>query len=398
VRSQEVDASPVGRLQLAPIYAAGFVTAFGAHAVAANLGRYALGHHDTLWELGLLLAIYDGAEVLLKPVFGTLVDRIGPKPVMVGGLIFFAAASAAFVIGGEPHLLGAARFAQGAGAAAFSPAASAAVAAFGGQKRTGRLFGGYGGAKGVGYLLGPIAGGALVLTGGYSLLFVVLAIVALVAAGATSVLVPHVAPVPLPRSSIVDLASQITCSQFLRPVLLLAGATAALSSGVGFLPLLGARHHLGPLVTGAVVSLLAATAAVVQPWAGRRFDSDRVRPSTGAVALGVAALGVLVAVAVPDVGGLAAGAILIGAGVAFATPLGFALLARSAPEGRLGRTMGAAEVGRELGDAGGPVLVGAFGLISLTAGLGSLAVVLVICAGLAVPRKKTVLPEHLDMR
>jgi len=153
------------RRQVVPVYAAGFVTAFGAHAVAANLGRYALGHHGSLWELGLLLGIYDGAEVVLKPVFGALADRTGPKPVMIGGLVVFAAASAAFVIGGDPHLLAAARLAQGTGAAAFSPAAAATIAALGGRKRSGRLFGGYGGAKGIGYLLGPIAGGALVVAG-----------------------------------------------------------------------------------------------------------------------------------------------------------------------------------------------------------------------------------------
>ena len=58
------------------------------------------------------------------------------------------------MIGGDPHLLAAKRLAQGTGAAAFSPAAAATVAALGGRKRTGRLFGGYGGAKGIGYLLG----------------------------------------------------------------------------------------------------------------------------------------------------------------------------------------------------------------------------------------------------
>ena len=190
---QEAGPIAAGRLQLAPIYAAGFVTAFGAHAVAANLGRYALGRHGSLWELGLLLGIYDGAEVILKPVFGALADRNGVKPVMAGGLAVFAAASAAFVAGGDPHLLGAARFAQGAAAAAFSPAASAAVAAFGGKKRTGRLFGGYGGAKGAGYLVGPVAGGALVAAGGYPLLFGVLSAVALIAAVAVAALVSHVA-------------------------------------------------------------------------------------------------------------------------------------------------------------------------------------------------------------
>jgi hypothetical protein len=92
------------------------------------------------------------------------------------------------------------------------------------------------------------------------------------------------------------------------------------------------------------------------------------------------------ALAVPGAAGIAAGAILIGAGVAFATPLGFTLLTRSSNHERLGRTMGAAEVGRELGDAGGPVLVGAVGLVSLTAGFGALALALFASAGLVVER------------
>jgi MFS transporter, DHA1 family, tetracycline resistance protein len=380
------DTLSVGRRQLAPIYGAGFITAFGAHAVAANLGRYALGHHDSLWELGLLLGIYDGAEVLLKPVFGAVVDRKGAKPVMVGGLIAFALASAAFVIGGDPHLLGTARFAQGAAAAAFSPAAGAAVAAFGGKKSTGRLFGGYGGAKGVGYLLGPVAGGALVVAGGYLLLFEVLAVIALIAALATAAFVPHIPPAPRSRSSVVDLVRQIARADFLRPVLLLAAATAALSAGVGFLPVVGLQHHLGPVATGALVSLLAAVAAIVQPFAGRRIDAGRFRRTAGSSALIACGGGFVVAIAVPGVVGLAIGAVCIGAGVATATPLGFTLLARSSPPDRLGRTMGAAEVGRELGDAGGPILVGAFGLISLTAGLGALALALLVCAGWVSPR------------
>jgi DHA1 family tetracycline resistance protein-like MFS transporter len=91
--------------------------------------------------------------------------------------------------------------------------------------------------------------------------------------------------------------------------------------------------------------------------------------------------------------GLIAGAMLIGAGVATATPAGFTRLAATAPPGQLGRTMGTAEAGREIGDAGGPVLVGAFGLISLTAGLGALAAALLICAGLATPRNRASTPH-----
>ena len=63
------------RTQLLPLYAAGFVTAFGAHSIAATLGGYTDGPPTSLLTLGLLLAIYDGAEVILKPVFGSLADR-----------------------------------------------------------------------------------------------------------------------------------------------------------------------------------------------------------------------------------------------------------------------------------------------------------------------------------
>ena len=387
----QAPARPAVRRQVLPVYAAGFVTAFGAHAVAANLGRYALGHHGSLWELGLLLGIYDGAEVVLKPVFGALADRTGAKPVMIGGLVLFAAASAAFVIGGDPHLLAAARLAQGTGAAAFSPAAAATIAALGGQKRSGRLFGGYGGAKGIGYLLGPIAGGALVVAGGYPALFATLAVIAIGTAAAIAALVPHARPVPRTSAEAPSLGRQLTSAAFLQPVLLLAAATAALSAGVGFLPVLAGQHHLGPIAAGALVSLLAATAAVLQPFAGRRIDDGRLPPAAAAAALAACAAGFLIAIT--GLPGLIAGALLIEPGVATATPAGFARLAATTPAGQLGRTMGTAEAGRELGDAGGPVLVGAFGLISLTAGLGALAAALLVCAGLAAPRNRTSAPR-----
>src|SRR5215470_14023070 len=94
----ETSADSTPRARLWPLYAAGFTTAFGAHSVAANLGHYTTGHHESLLVLGGLLALYDGAEVLLKPVFGTLSDRIGARPVLLGGLIAFAAASALFAL------------------------------------------------------------------------------------------------------------------------------------------------------------------------------------------------------------------------------------------------------------------------------------------------------------
>ncbi|MFE7931785.1 hypothetical protein ACFU6S_24260 [Streptomyces sp. NPDC057456] len=54
--------------QMWPLYAAGFTTAFGAHGIAASLGGHSDDAVTSLLVLGGLLALYDGAEVLLKPL------------------------------------------------------------------------------------------------------------------------------------------------------------------------------------------------------------------------------------------------------------------------------------------------------------------------------------------
>ena len=80
----------------------------------------------------------------------------------------------------------------------------------------------------------------------------------------------------------------------------------------------------------------------------------------------------------------------IGTGIGAVTPLGFAHLADTTPPERMGRTMGSAELGRELGDAGGPLLVG--GIATATAlpfGLGALAL---LVAAASIPRLDPVKP------
>lgn len=373
------------RARLLPLYAAGFVTAFGAHSIAASLAGFTHTEHTSLFTLGLLLAVYDGAEVLLKPVFGTLADRVGARPVLLGGLVAFALASTGFVLAGNPGLIGLARFGQGAAAAAFSPAAGAMLARLTPATAHGRAFGSYGAWKGLGYTLGPLLGGVLVAAGGYQLLFTALAVLAAAVAGWAVLAVPAVAVLSKPRQTVLDLARRLSSATFLRPTAALAGATAALAVGVGFLPAIGAHNGLGPVATGAVVSVLAAAAALIQPRAGRARDAGRLRDQTGmTIGLAMAAAGTAIATVVPGIVGILVAAVVIGAGTGLITPLGFAYLAQiSAPE-RIGQTLGAAEIGRELGDAGGPLLVGAIaaaatldtGLLALSGVLAVLAVLI----------------------
>ncbi|KUM67159.1 MFS transporter [Streptomyces griseorubiginosus] len=360
-----------------PLYAAGFTTAFGAHGIAANLGGFSDDAVTSLLVLGGLLALYDGAEVVLKPLFGCLADRIGARPVLLGGLVAFAVASALYVVADSPGWLWAARLGQGAAASAFSPSASALVARLNPAAGHGRAFGSYGFCKSVGYTLGPLLGGVLVWAGGLRLLFAVLAVLGAAVAVWAAVAVPVVPPLPKARQTVLDLARRLADPVFLAPTAALAGATAALSVGVGFLPVSGRAAGLGTVATGAAVSVLAACAAVVQPRAGRALDQGRLTTRSGLLAgLLVTAAGLACAM-LPGLAGVLCAAALIGAGTGLITPLGFAALASSTPPERLGQTMGSAELGRELGDAGGPLLVAAVATATtLTYGYAALAVLL----------------------
>ncbi|MDR6989364.1 MFS family permease [Paenarthrobacter nitroguajacolicus] len=381
--------SPAQATQRWPLYAAGFTTAFGAHAVAAGLGAESADIGLNLLALGILLALYDIAEVFLKPVFGALSDRIGPKPVIVGGLLAFSTASLVGLWADQPAMLAAARLGQGMAASAFSPASSASVARLSG-KYTGRYFGRYGSWKGLGYAIGPLLGAVAIISGGFTLLFAVLSGLGLVVAGWAAMAVPRLAPLPRPRYTIVDVWRQSTERSFLGPTLVLAAATGALGAAVGFLPALAAREGLGTGGSVAVVTVLAITSSLIQPRIGTLRDQGIIADRPGMVAgLLTIAVGILVAGLLPGVAWIYLAAVLIGAGIGVSTPLAFAHLADSTPSERLGRTMGSAELGRELGDAGGPLLVGGVAVAAgLPWGLGALALLVGVTA-FAAPASRT---------
>ncbi|MFK0050377.1 MFS transporter [Streptomyces sp. NPDC090741] len=385
----------VPRRQMWPLYGAAFTTAFGAHAIAANLGRFSEDAVTSLLVLGGLLALYDGAEVLLKPVFGILADRIGARPVMIGGLIAFAAASALYAVADSPGWLWAARLGQGSGASAFSPSASALVARLNPAAKHGRAFGSYGFYKSIGYTAGPLLGGVIVWAGGLRLLFTVMAALGAAVAVWAALAVPRVPPLPRSRQTLLDLARRLADPAFLQPTAALAGATAALSVGVGFLPVSGAAAGLGTVATGAAVSTLALCAAIIQPRAGRALDDGRITAPTGiGIGLALTAAG-LVCAMLPGLAGVLTAAALIGTGTGLITPLGFAALASSTPKERLGQTMGSAELGRELGDAGGPLLVaGVATLSTLTYGFAALAVLLATGSAIALATHRRTPPAN----
>src|SRR2546422_2035367 len=83
----------------------GFVTSFGAHIVATNLPAYAQAVGVGAFTIGLLIAVYDFAELFAKPVAGVVADRRGMKLVLIAGLVVFIGGSLLFLVIGRSLLV-----------------------------------------------------------------------------------------------------------------------------------------------------------------------------------------------------------------------------------------------------------------------------------------------------
>ena len=81
---------------LATLAPSGFVTSFGAHVVATNLPTYAETVGVGAFTIGMLIAVYDFAELFAKPAAGGVADRRGMKAVPLLGLVVFIVRSLLF--------------------------------------------------------------------------------------------------------------------------------------------------------------------------------------------------------------------------------------------------------------------------------------------------------------
>ncbi|SEA48526.1 MULTISPECIES: MFS transporter [unclassified Mycobacterium] len=375
----------VPRSGLLAVYGAGFAIALSATSIAANLASYLRISHGTLLTLGLLLALYPAAELLLKPIIRALSAIMGPRGVLLTGLVTSVVASGAFVIAEDAFGVGLARLGQGAAAAAVGLGADAVLTRLS-PAGTSHSFGGYRTWKAAGYALGPLLGGILVGAGGHSALFLLLAVLAAVLTAWAAMAVPTIDAAAPTSESTTDLVRALFKTAGVWPALALAAGAAAVSVSLGFLPVLATQQGLGPLASGALVSSLVAVAALVQRPVRRIRDAGRLTDHTGiGIGLLLVALGFASASLAPTVAGLVGAGVLVGAGAGVIAPLGFTYLARTNPPERLGQVVGIAEISRLLGAFAAPLLVGAISAAStLTVALLAVTVCLAAAANFLV--------------
>jgi MFS family permease len=366
--------------------AVAFVTSFGAHVVAVSLPVYARQTGVGLAMIGLLIAVYDLAEVVAKPLFGFLADKTGMRRTMLLGIAFFIAASLLYLLV-PPGLLMLVRFLQGVGAAALSAVSVALVGTYYAENR-GKAFGIYNAIKGAGYVLSPVVGGLVVVHASFRAIFVACAVV-----GGISFAAALTLPDPNTRVAIDDdddLSWGALLSAVRDPVLrrwygIIVANMFLVGILFGFLPVRIHALHYDPAATAALLSLTALSYLLVQPFAGRRADRAG---AAGTIRWGLAISGAAT-LTIPFATGwpLAGACVLGGLGVGTVWTNSDAAVSRLARDGRLGTTMGVAGSFKEIGDMLGPALIGAASQeFGLTAGFVICGLLGLACVPL-VPRR-----------
>ena len=375
---------PTGRYGYLFILAlCGFVTSFGAHIVATNLPAYAESIGVGALMIGLLIAVYDFAELFAKPLAGFIADRSGMKLTLLAGLGVFIFGSLLFLII-NPKLLLLVRFIQGLGAAALSTVSISLVAKYFAQTR-GRAFGIYNAIKGAGYVIAPALGGFIIHARGFAMIFVVSA-----AVGGAALLLSLLLPSDAAKGTkIDDDEAELSFREFLlifkEPRLLPIYAVIVINMflvGIlfGFLPVYLYGIGYTPLQSGWMVSVTTLSYLLIQPFAGYLADKMNIR-LTVAVGLALAALSII---AVTFTTGVALVGVAIAAGIGVGTVWtnSDALVGALVDPRKLGASMGAAQSFKEFGDMVGPLLIGAltqaFGVRTGFVSCGTLALVLLV--------------------
>jgi MFS transporter, DHA1 family, multidrug resistance protein len=144
-------------------------------------------------ELGLLVASYAVVRLIFGPMWGSLSDRIGRKPVLMVGVLGYGITMALFGLATQLWMLFAARILSGILSSATSPTTLAFISDSTPEKDRGQGMGILGAAIGIGTIFGPAMGGVLA-GGSYSLPFFIAGGMSMAALGLVWLLLPESLP------------------------------------------------------------------------------------------------------------------------------------------------------------------------------------------------------------
>lgn len=149
---------------LATVFIAVLVDLIGFGIVLPLLPFYASVFGATPFQIGLLYSVFSGAQLVFSPVWGSLSDRVGRRPIMMISTLGACAAYALFAVAGSLWLLMTSRLLAGIMGGNIS-AAQAYIADVTSEEDRAAGMGFIGAAFGIGFLIGPALGAFLIHPG-----------------------------------------------------------------------------------------------------------------------------------------------------------------------------------------------------------------------------------------
>ncbi|MDR7451664.1 MAG: MFS transporter [Armatimonadota bacterium] len=329
--------------------------------------------------VGMVVAAFALVETVMKTAWGSLADRVGRRPMIIGGLLLSSLTPFAMSLLRTPWLFVPLRLLDGGGSSALWPAAAAVIADTTPPHQRAAAMGTLNMFFLSGLALGPSLGlYAVALSGTYAAGFYLAGVVLFAAAlisgvalrglGATHLMAPPRPPArteeigyhgaaPNPRlEEVVESARRY-------PLFLSMLVVAFLQMfGAGLLaPILViyARRVVGlsEHVIGTLFLLLLLSVAAASVPSGRLADRwGKLRSMAWGMAL--ASLGMWILPVSPVLSVLVAAAFVLGVGYALAAPAWHAMVSEIAPPGRTAFALGTFQTAQGLGLVLGPLLGG----------------------------------------
>lgn len=364
-------------------------TTMAAALVPLNSTMIAVGLSDLAHELHVqrgtaatLVTAYLIAMALCQPFGGRLGDRLGNHRVVLLALTGFAVMSAAAGMAPTFTVLLVCRVAQAIFGSALIPNLQALVRAEVAEERLGRAFGTFGAGIGAGAAIGPIVGGILVDTVGWSGIFLVNTPIAF-AALVLLARVPRVAHVP-PGVLNATGARPLRRRSFVAACTTQGMSNVALYSVLLVIPVVLRDRGWGGAATGVVLSGLTVGMLVLNPVGGAMGDRlGRTRPVVLGMAVLVIGTAVLTAVLQGPTALLVTGVLLMGVGIGLASASLQAAALSDIPRSLAGSAAGLLSTSRYVGS-----IVGSLAIASLVgegaSGADSVLALSTVAAAIAV--------------
>lgn len=313
-----------------------FVAAGIVLPVAPTFAREALGADET--GIGIAIASFSIAALILRPVVGWSSDRFGRRPLLIGGSLLTVAALALHLVADDLGMFIAARALLGAGEGFYFVAAIAAGADIAPANRRGEAISFLSLSLYLGIAIGPPIGEAALAISGGSFDAAWLAAMAVAAAAvALAFLVPESAPGVIERSDGPRARGPLIHPAGLFPGVITLLGLWGMAGFFAFLPL----HARDVGMEGAGIPLvLYALVVVVLRVVGARWPDRFGAARVSGVALVIAAVGLALIGLLPSPEGLVAGTFVFAVGVAFIMPALLALAVSRVPPTERGTVAG----------------------------------------------------------